>query len=168
VQTLDRDRAEIVVAAPAEDVYDLVADVTRTPEFSPEVVAVRWLGDASGPSVGARFEAVNASRSGRRWRNRPVVRVADRGREFAFARTEPLGGTIVWRYRFEPVDGGTRVVESYEVVRPVARLGWLVIEKVFQGGDRRAALRAGMRTTLQRLRAVAESARTADRQGEPG
>jgi hypothetical protein len=152
MQTLDRDSAEIVVAAPAEAVYDLVADVLRTPELSPEVKAVRWLDGATGPAVGARFEAVNASPSGRRWRNRPVVRVADRGREFAFERTEPLAGSIVWRYRFEPVDGGTRVIESYEVERPVSRLGWLVIEKVFQGGDRRQALRAGMRTTLERLR----------------
>jgi hypothetical protein len=166
MQTLDRDSAEIVVAAPAEEVYDLVADVRRTPEFSPEVVSVRWLDGATGPSVGARFESVNASRSGRRWRNRPVVRVADRGREFAFERTERFAGSIVWRYRFEPVDGGTRVVESYEVERPVSRLGWLVIEKVFRGGDRRSELRAGMRTTLERLRAAAESARSAEQPGQ--
>ncbi len=162
MQTLDHDSAEIVVAASPEDVYDLVADVLRTPEFSPEVVAVRWLDGAPGPAVGARFESVNASPSGRRWTNRPVVRVADRGREFAFERTERFAGSIVWRYRFEPVEGGTRVVESYEVERPVSRLGWWVIEKVFQGGNRREALRAGMRTTLERLRAAAESARTAD------
>ena len=163
MQTLDRDSAEIVVAAPAEVVYDLVADVTRTPELSPEVVSVRWLDGATGPAAGARFEAVNASGSGRRWKNRPVVRVADRGREFTFERTEPFAGSIVWRYRFEPVDGGTRVVESYEVERPVSRLGWLVIDKVFRGGNRREALRAGMRTTLERLRAAAETAQTAER-----
>jgi hypothetical protein len=157
MQTLDRDSAEIVVAAPADELYDLVADVTRTPEFSPEVVSARWLDGATGAAVGARFESVNASAAGRRWRNRPVVRVADRGREFAFERTEAMAGSIVWRYRFEPVDGGTRVVESYEVERPVSRLGWLVIEKVFRGGDRREALAEGMRTTLERLRDAAES-----------
>jgi len=160
MQTLDHDSAEIVVAAPAEVLYDLVADVPRTPDFSPEVVSVRWLDGATGPAVGARFESVNASRSGRRWRNRPVVRVADHGREFTFERTEPFAGSIVWRYRFEPIDGGTRIVESYEVERPVSRLGWFVIEKVFRGGDRREALRAGMQTTLERLREAAETART--------
>ena len=114
MQTLDRDSAEIVVAAPAEKIYDLVADVPRTPEFSPEVVSVRWLDGATGPAVGARFEAVNRStNSGKRWRNRPMVTTADRGREFAFSRTERFAGTVVWRYRFESVDGGTRVVESY-------------------------------------------------------
>src|SRR5918993_1034186 len=113
MQTLDRDEVSTVVAAPPETVYALVADVTRTPEFSPEVTSCRWLDGATGP-------------------------VAD----------------------------GTRVVESYEVQRPVSRLGWLVIEKVFRGGNRRAALNAGMRTTLERLRAAAESAQTARPQAE--
>lgn len=157
MQTLDRDEVSTVVAAPPEDVYALVADVTRTPEFSPEVVSCRWLGDATGPAVGARFEAVNRSGSDRTWKNRPVVTVAQPGREFAFTRTEPLAGTIVWRYRFEPAGGGTRVVEGYEVERPVSRAGWFVIERIFRGGNRREALRDGMRTTLERLRLAAEA-----------
>lgn len=156
MQTLDRDEVETTVAAPPEVVYALVADVARTPEFSPEVVRCRWLDGATGPAVGARFEAVNRSPAGRTWRNRPVVTAAEPGREFAFTRTEPLAGSITWRYRFHPADGGTRVVESYTVERPVTRVGWFVIERVFRGGDRRAALREGMRTTLERLRAVAE------------
>ena len=64
MQTLDRDSAEIVVAASADELYDLVADVTRTPEFSPEVVSARWLDGATGAAVGARFESVNASAVG--------------------------------------------------------------------------------------------------------
>ena len=94
-----------------------------------------------------------------------MVTVADRDREFAFSRTEPFAGTVAWRYRFEPVDGGTRVVESYEVERPVTRVGWLVIEKVFRAGDRREELRAGMRTTLERLRVLAETAAPAPEGG---
>ncbi|MBW3609051.1 MAG: hypothetical protein KY463_11975, partial [Actinobacteria bacterium] len=35
---------------------DLVADVTRTRDFSPEVVSARWLDGATGPAVGARFD----------------------------------------------------------------------------------------------------------------
>jgi hypothetical protein len=158
MQTLDRDEVSAVIAAPPEDVYALVADVTRTPEFSPEVVSCRWLDGATGPAVGARFESVNQSlSSGRRWRNRPVVTVADHGREFAFLRTEPLSGSIAWRYRFEPVDGGTRVIESYQVHRPVTRLGWFVIEKFFRDRDRRTVLRQGMTTTLERIRAALEN-----------
>lgn len=156
MQILDRDEVSTVIASPPEEVYALVADVTRTPEFSPDVVRCTWLDGATGPAVGARFEAVNRTAAGKTWKNRPVVTVADPGREFAFARTEPFGGTIAWRYRFEPVDGGTRVVESYEVERPITRLGWFVIERVFRAGNRRDGLRAGMRTTLERLRVAAE------------
>jgi hypothetical protein len=158
MQTLDRDEVTTVVGAPPETVYALVADVTRTPEFSPEVERCTWLDGATGPAVGARFEAVNRSGSGRTWKNRPVVTAAEPGREFAFTRSEPFAGSIAWRYRFEAVaDGGTRVVASYEVERPVGRIGWLVIEKIFGGGDRREALRTGMRTTLERLRVAAEA-----------
>ena len=152
MQTLDRDEVSAVLAARPEDVYALVADVTRTPEFSPEVSSVRWLDGATGPAVGARFESVNTAVNGRSWKNRPVITAAEPGQEFAFTRTEPFAGTITWRYRFEPVHGGTRVTESYAVERPVSRLGWLVIEKIFGGTDRRTALREGMRTTLERLR----------------
>lgn len=137
MQTLDRDEMSTVVATPPEVIYALVADVTRTPQFSPEIDSCRWLDGATGPTLGARFEAVNTAPAGRRWKNRPIVRVADPGREFCFARTEPFAGTVAWRYRFEPVERGTWVTQSYEVERPVRRLGWFVIEKVFRAGNRR-------------------------------
>ncbi|MGY1815605.1 SRPBCC family protein [Blastococcus sp. SYSU D00820] len=156
MQTLDRDEVSTTVAAPPDRVYALVADVTRMPELSPDLVRCSWIGGATGPAVGARFEAVNTTPAGRRWRNRPVVTVAEPGREFAFARTEPFAGTVAWRYRLEPVEGGTRVVESYEVERPITRIGWFVIERVFRAGDRRTALRSSMTATLERLRAAAE------------
>lgn len=78
------------------------------------------------------------------------------GREFAFSRTEPFAGTVVWHYHFEPEGNGTQVTESYEVTRPVTRVGWFVIEKVFGCPDRRTELRAGMEETLQRLKALVE------------
>lgn len=162
MQTLDRDEVSTVVVARPNDVYALVADVTRTPEYSPEITRVRWLDGATGPAVGARFEAVNTNARGKSWKNRPVVIAADPGREFAFRREEPFAGSIVWRYRFAPVDGGTRIVESYEVERPVSRIGWFVIEKLFGDRDRRGALRQGMTTTLERLRLAAEQAAPAD------
>ena len=93
MQTLDHDSVEAIVAVPPEVVYAVVSDVTRTAELSPEIVRCRWLDGATGPAVGARFEAVNRSPTGRTWRNRPVVAGGDPGREFAFARTEPFAGT---------------------------------------------------------------------------
>jgi hypothetical protein len=156
VQHLNRDEVSLVIQAPAEQIYALVADVTRTPEFSPAVVRCTWLDGATGPAVGARFEAVNTTQAGKTWKNRPVITAAVPGREFAFSRTEPFAGTLLWRYTFVPKDGGTAVTESYEVTRPVTRLGWFIIERIFKAGDVPAGLRAGMQTTLERLRATAE------------
>lgn len=157
MQTLDRDEVSAYVAAPPAEVYAVVADVTRMPELSPEIAACRWLNGATEPEVGARFEATNrAGARGKSWRNRPVVTIADPGREFAFSRTESFAGTVVWRYRFTREGTGTRVTESYEVTRPVTRVGWFIIEKVFGCPDRRGDLRSGMEATLQRLRAVVE------------
>ena len=156
MQTLDHDRVSVHIDAPPELVYELVADVTRTPEFSPELVRCTWLDGATGPAVGARFEAVNKVGRGPAWKNRPVVTVADPAREFAFSRTEKLAGTVVWRYQLEPDAGGTRLTESYEVTRPVTRFGWFVIAHLYGGHDRRTDLRRGMQQTLQRIRQAAE------------
>lgn len=159
MQSLDRDEVSRHVRAEPDVLYDLVADVTRMPQFSPEIEHCAWLDGVDGPAVGARFEARNRNRRGRSWTNRPVVTVADPGREFAFARTEKFAGTVEWRYRFDPEADGTRVTESYEVTRPITRIGWFVIEKIFGDTDRREALRTGMETTLDRIRDRAEAAR---------
>ncbi len=73
MQTLDHDEVSNVIAAPPERLYALVTDVTRTPEFSPDIVRCSWLDGARGPAVGARFEAVNRTEAGKTW-NRPVSR----------------------------------------------------------------------------------------------
>jgi hypothetical protein len=156
VQTLDHDQVTLHIDALPERVYALVADVTRTPEFSPEIARCTWLDDATGPAVGARFEAVNKVSRGPAWKNRPVVIAAQTGHEFAFSRTEKLSGTLVWRYRLEAEGNGTRLTESYDVTRPVSRLGWFIIGRLYGCRDRRAELRAGMQQTVQRIREIAE------------
>lgn len=87
--------------------------------------------------------------------------VAERGREFAFTRSEKMAGTIEWRYRLEPDGDGTRVTESYEVLRPITPIGWFVIGTLYGCKDRRAELREGMEQSLQRLKSVVESGRRA-------
>jgi Polyketide cyclase / dehydrase and lipid transport len=156
MQTLDHDHVSVHIDAPPEAVYALVADVTRTPEFSPEIVSCTWLDGATGPAAGARFEAVNKVSRGPAWKNRPVVIAAQPGAEFAFSRTEKLSGTLVWRYRLEPDRGGTRLTESYEVTRPISRLGWFIIDRLYGCHNRRAELRAGIDKTLGRIRETAE------------
>ena len=160
IQDLDHDSVSLRMEAPPLDVYAVVADVTRTPEFSPEILECAWLDGATGPAVGARFKARNKVPNRPSWTNRPVVTVAEPPRQFSFARTEPFGGTVEWTYRFEPDGAGTLVTESYTVTRKLGRVGWFIIGVLFARKDRRADLRAGMEQTLQRLRAVVERRET--------
>lgn len=154
MQTLDTDQVTRRIAATPEALYAIVSDVTRTPELSPEILAASWVEPAAGPVVGARFRATNKVSRGPSWTNEPEVLVADPGREFAFVRREKTAGHVLWRYRFEPVEGGTEVTESYEVTKPIPWFGWVIITYAFGSKDRRAELRAGMEETLRRLEEV--------------
>jgi hypothetical protein len=154
-QELTTDSVERHIEAPPEALYDIVSDVTRTPELSPEVVKCTWINGATGPAVGARFRAINHAGRGPNWPNKPVVVTADPGREFAFARTEAFAGTVEWRYRFIPDATGTRVVESYTVTKRLTIIGWFIIGTLYGLKDRRSDLRAGMTSTLERLEQIA-------------
>jgi hypothetical protein len=156
-QELHHDEVSLVIQATPAALYDLVADITRTPEFSPNVVKSQWIGGATAPAVGARFKASSAARRGFAPSNKPVVTVADRGREFAFRRTVPLAGTVEWRYRFIPDSGGTQVIESYTLVKPITTFGWFIIGTVYGEKDRKTALRADMQTTLLRIKTAVEA-----------
>jgi hypothetical protein len=157
-QELTTDSVERVIAATPQALYDIVSDVTRTPELSPEIVKCTWVKGATGPAVGARFRAINSAGRGPNWPNTPVVVAAEPGREFAFARTEPFGGTLEWRYRFDPEGDGTKVTESYTVTKELSIVGWFIIGTLYGRKDRRQDLRAGMEETLDRLAGVAETA----------
>ena len=151
------DSASVTVAAPPGDLWDMVSDVTRMGEWSPECYSCRWIGKKREPVVGARFIGFN-KRGWARWATTNEVIEADRGVAFAF-RTRETG--VVWGYRFaadpEASDGATVATESRDISG--ART-WLVrLAGPFVGGmDSHAdELREGMRQTLERIKAAAEA-----------
>jgi hypothetical protein len=83
------------------------------------------------------------------------VVASDPGREFAFAVAGPGGMTVnTWRYQLEPSAAGTDVTESFELANtPVLRLYWMIA-----GSARGRTNLDGMRVTLERIKAVTESA----------
>jgi uncharacterized protein YndB with AHSA1/START domain len=141
-------------AAPPARVWDLVSDVTRIGEFSPETFEARWLDGATGPRVGARFRG-HVRRNGRGpvyWTTCAVT-VCDPGREFAFAVNGP-GEAIVntWRYRLDASGDGTDVTESFELPGTLPmRLYWSVA-----GRARLRTNLTGMRVTLEKMKAIVE------------
>ena len=151
------DAVSIDIAAPPEVVYDLVSDITRMCEWSPECYRCSWTKGATGPAVGARFKAKNKGKRGPSWFNSPVVRVADRSREFAFNRSGPAIGSYTWRYRMEPTASGTTLYESFEADPPVgAAMSWITM-KWTGSHDRDEDLHQGMLSTIARIKAAAES-----------
>jgi Polyketide cyclase / dehydrase and lipid transport len=139
-----------------EVLYDLVSDVRRMGEWSPECRRCEWIDGATGPAVGARFKGSNAHGLAR-WSTTTKVVAAESGREFAFV-TGHLGRDMTkWSYRFEPASNGTVVTESFEMLRDVPwyfRLG----DRYLMGvKDRRADLEKNMAETLQRLKVASEN-----------
>ena len=139
------------ISAAPEVLYDLVADVRRMGEWSPECVEAKWIGDADGPAIGARF--VGRNRLGKNtWSTKPTVTAADRGRLFEFEVPGKPGP--IWRYEFHPDAGRTRVVESVRQERPSPAF-IRFLQRRAGITDRAAHVREGMVATLDRLAAAA-------------
>lgn len=145
---------ERTIAAPAEEVWAMIADVTRMGEWSPENTGGKWIGGADGPAVGAKFRGRN--RLGwHRWSTLAEVTGCEPGREFRFLVTAGPLAVSEWSYRIEPSGDGCTVTETWDDRRSwLVRAGGLVISGV---GDRAAHNRAGMEETLRRLAEAAET-----------
>jgi uncharacterized protein YndB with AHSA1/START domain len=144
----------ILVAAAPEVVWALVSDPERMPEYSPELASVRWLGGATGPSVGARFKGTN--RNGmRRWSTTCTVTDVERGHRFGYRVTSVFGLPVSeWSYELEPTGSGCVLRET-----TVDRRGWLIRVGggVLTGVYHRAAHNLeGIRATLAAIKATAE------------
>jgi hypothetical protein len=152
------------MAAPADQVWALVSDVTRIGEFSPETFEAEWLDGATGPRSGARFRG-HVKRNGWGpvyWTTCTVV-ACEPGREFAFGVGEPGKALNTWRYELQPAADGTDVTESFELSPMLLlRLYWALL-----GWARGRTNVSGMRTTLERIKAVAEAESAAGGQAGP-
>lgn len=95
--------AEADVAAPAEAVWELVADIERWPAWNPDVKSASLEGDLA---PGSTF----------RWKAGPgtivsTLQTVDPPREIAWT-GRTMGIAAVHVYRLEPREGGTRVVSE--------------------------------------------------------
>jgi uncharacterized protein YndB with AHSA1/START domain len=150
----DSVEVSVDIAAPAAAIYDLVSDLPRMGEWSPEATGGRWLGEAAGAAVGAKFRGHN--RSGwRRWSTTVTVTEADPGKRFVFRVTTGPIAVSEWSYDLSPSpSGGTTVVERWSEHRP----GWMRALSIPLMGvsDRAAHNRTTMEHTLAALKGTAE------------
>ena len=150
-----RDSVTVHMAASPEKVWALVSDVTRIGEFSPETFEAEWLDGASGPAVGAKFRG-HVKRNGRGpvyWTTCKVL-ASDVNRVFSFGVV--MGDKVVntWGYELAANGSGTDVTEFYDLAESLPmKIYWAVAGKA-----RGRTNREGMRTTLERIKAVVEKA----------
>jgi hypothetical protein len=142
------------VSVGPEQLYAMVSDVTRTGQWSP-VCRACWWDEGGSPRVGAQFTGRNETPQ-RTWETRSTVVVADPGREFAW---EVSGGWVRWGFTLEPVDGGTRLTESWALL-PTGLAGFR--ERYGADADAQIAQRTdaahqGIPQTLAAIKKVAEA-----------
>jgi hypothetical protein len=156
----------VVIDAPAELLYDIVADLARMGELSPVYSGGFYDDDTRGK--GAWFTGRNQTPQ-LRWETRCHVIAADRPNEVAW---EMCGGRALppedepqpaepheaeapvsrWRYTFRAVDGGTEVEESWKLLRVRDHTRNLSDEQQAQMVE---GMHEQMRATLARLAEVA-------------
>lgn len=141
----------IEIDAAPEKVWALISDLRRMGEWSPQARKVILRGPVK---LGATM--LNINRAGWKvWPTRTKVVQLEANKEIAF---KVLDNGTVWSYSLEPTAAGTKLTE-----RRVAKDGKttpvsaFLVDKVLGGNDNfEADLRAGIRQTLEGIKAAAE------------
>lgn len=143
--------ASIDVAAPPGRVWAVVSDVTRMPEWSPELRRLYPLGGRE-PRIGMRMIGVNR-RGYAVWPTTSTVVRLEPERAVAW-KTRQSGAT--WTYELEPTATGTRLTGRRELAKYT--LGTSLFAPVIGGAaghDRELA--DGIRSTLDRIKTTVEA-----------
>ena len=151
-------RAAVTVHMDAEPqkVWELISDITKMGEYSPEVVEAEWLDGATGPAVGAYYRG-HVKRNEKMpvlyWTKCRVTECVP-GEVFEFGVVTP-GDKVMntWRYEFTPSGSGTDVTESFQLADNL----FFKLFGVLGGQLRTARNKRDMLRTLQAVKAVAEA-----------
>jgi uncharacterized protein YndB with AHSA1/START domain len=146
--------ATTTIGADPVRVYNLVSDLPRMGEWSPENIGGKWADGATGAAVGAKFRG-NNRRGPLRWSTTVEVTEATPGKRFAFDVTYGPVPISTWEYTFEADGQGCRVTESWFERRPT----WMKLAGVpmMAVADRAKHNQRGMETTLAALKVAAEA-----------
>ena len=145
---------QIEIAASPARVWALISDVCRMPEWSPQVASTRLRKGFERCEVGAEF--TNLNREGElEWTTHAEIIRYDADQAIAFRVAE---NRVVWSFRLEPIDAGTLLTQRRETPDGISDLS-LEWTEAFMGGQAAftETMRAGMRQTLQGIKAAAES-----------
>jgi carbon monoxide dehydrogenase subunit G len=148
------DESRVEIAAPPEQVWAVISDVTRTPDWSPVCHRVEWIPPSTGVEVGARFQGHNKLRMFR-WTRECVIDEVEAPRSFAFHTQVGGGEATKWRYTLAPAgEGHTLLTETY---RAVAAPRWVWLLRKLGGAKQSDKdTRWNISTSLERIKQLAE------------
>jgi len=142
--------ASVEINAIPEVVWNLVSDVTRMPEWSPECIRAEWADGERSAKVGAEFHGYNRL-GALEWDMRCVITECDPGRRLSFSVPPDSPHATLWCFEFTPSGTGTRLTESFDA--PIIN----VEGSVANYPERGEMLVEGARTTLQNIKLTAEA-----------
>jgi hypothetical protein len=147
--------ATVHMAASADKIWNLIADIRNIGQYSPETFEAEWLDGATGPEVGARFRGhVKRNEIGPVYWTVCRVTACEPDREFGFevfVGDRPVNN---WHYRLTPAGDGTDVTESFRMnPSPLTTLYYWM----FGGYLRQRRNIRDMAKTLRRIKDVAEA-----------
>jgi len=152
--TADRElRAEAIIEASPERIWELLTDFAKMASWSPEMVRMVPL-KPGGLRVGQWYLGLNR-RKAVVWPTRSVVAALEPGRRLAWD-TKSSGAHWIWE--LEPVETGTRVVHRRPVPTRLTLLSRAFAPVALGGSVEHAdELEQGMARTVAGLKAAAES-----------
>lgn len=144
---------ERVIPAPPEKIFDLIADPDRHPEIDGSGSVVKAKQGSQRLGLGSKFGM--SMRIGLPYSMTSTVIEFEENRRLAWQTRGPgrigarVGGRI-WRYELEPVEGGTRVRESWDITQESP------LTKALVRRDASSA-RKNMTTTLENIERIVTS-----------
>jgi Polyketide cyclase / dehydrase and lipid transport len=130
----------VTVDADIDAVWQVVRDVTRVGEWSHECVGAEWLGGSTSAIPGARFRGRNRAGVFRWGRVCEVVSAEPHELVWRTVPTAFYPDSSEWRIVLEPVGTGTRISQSFRVLRATKALSVLYALLIPNHRDRTAAL----------------------------
>jgi uncharacterized protein YndB with AHSA1/START domain len=144
----------IDIAAPVAHVWEMVSDVRRMSEWSPQVTSTRLRAGFDDVALGTQFTNRNVNGEAVWTTHGEIVRF-DPEREMAFRIEE---NWLIWSFTLEPTEGGTRLTQRREQPEGISDLSHDLTVGFFGGHDAfTEVMRASTADTLTALRAAAEA-----------
>jgi Polyketide cyclase / dehydrase and lipid transport len=151
----------LMIAAPPEVVWAIVADIQIPARFSSEFRGADWLDGATGPVAGARFIGRNHHPAVGDWETTSTICECEPGRLLGWAVGGPGEPAARWRFALAPEGAGTRLTQWMQI--GPGRSGISIAIDAMPDKEskilhrRLAEHRANMEATLAGIKEIAEA-----------